>query len=46
MNINNSGHMTKMAATPIYDENLYKFSSTEPKGLGSWIDLETSLLGL
>ena len=26
------GHMTKMAAMPIYDKNLKKSSSPEPKG--------------
>ena len=29
---NGSGHMTKMAAMPIYDNNLKKSSSLEPKG--------------
>ena len=30
---NGPGHMTKMAATPIYDINLQKFSSPEPESL-------------
>ena len=30
---NGPGHMTKMAAMPIYSKNLKKFSSLEPKGL-------------
>ena len=34
--INNPGHMTKMAAMPIYGQNLYKFSSPEPEVLCSW----------
>ena len=29
---NGPGHMTKMAAMPIYGENLKKSSSPEPKG--------------
>ena len=29
---NGPGHMTKMAAMPIYDKNLKKSSSPEPKG--------------
>ena len=28
---NGPGHMTKMAAMPIYDKNLKKYSSPEPK---------------
>ena len=31
--INGSGHMTKMAATPIYGKNLQKSSNPEPKVL-------------
>ena len=30
------GHMTKMAAMPIYDKNLQKSSSMEPKGQWPW----------
>ena len=30
---NGSSHMTKMAAMPIYGENLKKSSTPEPKGL-------------
>ena len=30
--INDPGHMTKMAATPIYGKNLKKSSSPEPAG--------------
>ena len=30
--INGPGHMTKMAATPIYGKNLKKSSSPEPAG--------------
>ena len=30
---NGPGHMTKMAAMPIYGKNLKKISSPEPKGL-------------
>ena len=30
--INGPGHMTKMAAMPIYSKNLYKSSSQEPAG--------------
>ena len=30
--INGPGHMTKMAAMPIYDKNLKKSSSPEPAG--------------
>ena len=30
---NGPGHMTKMAAMPIYGKNLKKSSSLEPKGL-------------
>ena len=29
---NGPGHVTKMAAMPIYDKNLKKSSSPEPKG--------------
>ena len=29
--LNGPGHMTKMAATPIYGKNLENFSSPEPK---------------
>ena len=29
VNINGTGHMTKMAATPIFGKNLQKSSSTE-----------------
>ena len=31
--LNGLGHMTKMAAMPIYGKNLKKSSSLEPKGL-------------
>ena len=31
--INSPGHMTKMAAVPIYDKNLKKSSSPEPEVL-------------
>ena len=31
--INDPGHMTKMAAMPIYDKNLKKYSSPEPEVL-------------
>ena len=31
--INRPGHMTKMAAMPIYGKNLKKSSSPEPEGL-------------
>ena len=30
--LNGPGHMTKMDAIPIYDKNLKKSSSPEPKG--------------
>ena len=30
---NGSGHMTKVAAMPVYGKNLQKSSSPEPKGL-------------
>ena len=30
------GHMTKMAATPIYGKNPLKILSPEPEGLGPW----------
>ena len=30
------GHMTKMAAMPIYGKNLKKSSSSEPKGIWPW----------
>ena len=33
---NGPGHMTKMAATPIYGKNLKKSSSPEPKGRWPW----------
>ena len=33
---NGLGHMTKMAAMPIYDKNLKKSSSLEPKGWWPW----------
>ena len=33
---NGPGHMTKMAAMPIYGKNLKKFYSPEPKGWWSW----------
>ena len=33
VNINGPGHMTKMAAMPIYDKNLKKSSSPEPEVL-------------
>ena len=33
---NGPGHMTKMAATPIYAKNLKKSSSLEPKGRWPW----------
>ena len=33
---NSHGHMTKMAAMPIYGKNLKKFSSPEPKGRWAW----------
>ena len=29
---NDPGHMTKMVAMPVYDKNLKKSSSLEPKG--------------
>ena len=34
---NGPGHMTKMAAMPIFGKNLKKSSSLEPKGLWPWI---------
>ena len=34
---NGPGHMTKMAAMPIYGKNLKKSSSPEPKGRWPWI---------
>ena len=34
---NGPGHMTKMAAMPIYVKNLKKSSSPEPKGQWPWI---------
>ena len=34
--INGPGHMTKMAAMPIYGKNLLKSSSPEPEVLWSW----------
>ena len=34
--INGPGHMTKMAAMPIYGKNLKKSSSPEPEVLWSW----------
>ena len=36
------GHMTKMAATPIYGKNLLKSSSPEPEGQWPW-DLVCSI---
>ena len=33
---NGLGHMTKMAAMPIYGKNMKKFSSLEPKGRWPW----------
>ena len=33
---NGQGHMTKMAATPIYGKNLKKSSPPEPKGRWPW----------
>ena len=33
---NGHGHMTKMATMPIYDKNLKKSSSPEPKGQWPW----------
>ena len=35
MYINKPGHMTKMAAMPVYGKTLQKSSTPEPKGLGS-----------
>ena len=34
--INGQGHMTKMAAMPIYGKNLKNYSSPEPEVLWSW----------
>ena len=34
--LNGPGHMTKIAAMPIYSKNLKKSSSLEPKGRWSW----------
>ena len=36
--INGPGHMTKMAAMPIYGKNLYKSSSPEPEVLLSFLN--------
>ena len=35
--LNSTGHVTKMAAMPIYGKNLKKSSSLEPKGWWPWI---------
>ena len=43
---NGPGHMTKMAATPIYGKNPLKSSSPEPEGeLGTWY-VAFGMLGL
>ena len=34
---NGPGHMTNMAAMPIYSKNLKKSSSQEPKGQWPWV---------
>ena len=36
INTNELGHMTKMAAMPIYGKNLKKSSSPEPNDLETW----------